>query len=119
MTYTREQILSMPAGKELDKIAAEEVIGCKCYYPAVFGANTSLPGTTKLVALPDYSTEIVAARDLEKKIKQFGGLMIGYYMTELQLICGNNGFDMVHATPEQRTKAAILAMMESGGTGDE
>jgi len=61
---------------------------------------------------PRYAEDISAAWEVEEQIKQIGGLMIGYYMTELTLIVGNKGFDMVHATPEQRCKAALLAVLD-------
>ncbi|MCM3294242.1 hypothetical protein M3661_29585 [Paenibacillus sp. MER 180] len=112
---TREQILNMH-NAELDKMAAQ-AMGWKrsekwggSYWADKDGCNRWE------VQWWEPSLYIEPAMVLEEQIKQIGGLMIGYYMTELQLICGNNGFDMVHATPEQRTKAAILAMMESGGT---
>lgn len=119
-TYTREQILSMPTGHSLDCMAAKLMGWTRSiawegrYWADKDGCNRWELSQWKP------SSYFEPAMTLEEHIKQIGGLMIGYYMTELILIVGNKGFDMVHATPEQRTKAAILAMIEqSGGTGDE
>lgn len=67
---TREENVEMEAGRELDKAVAIHVMGCKCYYPAVLGANTSLPGSTKLVSLPEYSSDISAAWEVVEKLRE-------------------------------------------------
>lgn len=128
-TYTREQLDSMSAGKELDKMVAEKVLGCKCYYPAVFGANTSYPDSTKLIPLPNYSTDISAALEVvEKMRKNKIYLDIRVWPEEYQVLPHQDEHNKLiehcivksPSLPEAICKAALLASLgESGGTGDE
>ncbi|MDN4069954.1 hypothetical protein QYF50_18795 [Paenibacillus vini] len=140
---TREEILAMSTGKDMNLLIAEHVLGWiawkeqrgeythvifqrpgerepymrsqqwktdqKRYEPIPF---TEIDRMKHIVSgLKDWSSDISAAWEVEEKIKEIGGLMIGYYMTELMLIVRSNGFNMVHATPEQRCKAALLAIL--------
>ncbi|KAA1180677.1 BC1872 family protein [Paenibacillus sp. B2(2019)] len=123
MTLTREEILAMEPGPTLDEITAEIACGRKVRMLNEVTNNSFKPQYDKKVIdegagryniIPRYSTDISAAWEVEERIKEMAidaPLYIGYYMTELQLIVGNKGFDMVHATPEQRCKAALLAVM--------
>jgi len=55
---------------------------------------------------------MVAAWEVKEKIYRMDKVgLVGRYMTELLLIVDSNGFKVVHATPEQRCKAALLAVM--------
>ncbi|OMD66025.1 hypothetical protein BSK62_13235 [Paenibacillus odorifer] len=110
MTLTREEILAMGIGNELDIEIAVTVMGRE--------RDKFRSGWIRLGDLStypkQYSKDISAAWEVEERIKEMAidaPLYIGYYMTELQLIVGNKGFDMVHATPEQRCKAALLAVL--------
>ncbi|KGE20609.1 BC1872 family protein [Paenibacillus wynnii] len=100
MTLTREEILNQPAGQILNQWVAVNIM---CFDPGVVQYGDWCP-----------SEDISAAWEVEEKIKEMAKdepLHIGYYMTELILIVGSNGFNMIHATPEQRCKAALLAVL--------
>ncbi|MCY9530557.1 hypothetical protein M5X04_14640 [Paenibacillus alvei] len=136
MTYTREQILNMPEGRGLDALAADVVMGFELYdglpaYPKYY-----IPGYEKIYFkdVPCYSTDIAAATELEartlekKSAKYISELIDVIYKPEIGIVqfdsyTGEETLTyegvahLMKATPEQRTKAAILAMMESGGTG--
>ncbi|OMD19198.1 hypothetical protein BJP48_11865 [Paenibacillus odorifer] len=136
MTLTREEILAMDP-IELGPVVAEHVFKAKVIgkenFPELrlligwFGKEAWKPmkGTwhnsewknseeRAWLDCPRFGEDIYAAWEVEERIKEMAidaPLYIGYYMTELQLIVGNKGFDMVHATPEQRCKAALLAVL--------
>lgn len=117
---TREQILAMPAGIKLDTLVAHHVMG---YDEHNFEFDEEIQESHRLefneclqeeVWEPfEPSTKISAAWEVESTIKEISGGqgLITNYMTQLFLIVGNKGFDYVHATPEQRCKAALLAVM--------
>lgn len=135
MTYTREQILSMPEGRGLDALAADIVMGFELYdglpaYPKYY-----IPGYEKIYFkdVPCYSNDIAAAMELEARTMEKNSAKYIDELIELIYKPGIVQFDsytgeetltyegvayLMKATPEQRTKAAILAMMESGGTGE-
>lgn len=104
--YTREQIQSMEPGWELDEAAAIVVMGREDN-KTVWGQKPFEP-----------SHNIAAAMELEAKAIEKTGTR---YLWKLDLIV-NDGkawewndddiLNILRATPEQRTKAAILAMME-------
>ncbi|OMD08383.1 BC1872 family protein [Paenibacillus odorifer] len=136
MTLTREEILAMDP-IELGPVVAEHVFKAKVIgkenFPELrlligwFGKEAWKPmkGTwhnaewrnseeRAWLDCPRFGEDIYAAWEVEERIKEMAidaPLYIGYYMIELQLIVGNKGFDMVHATPEQRCKAALLAVL--------
>lgn len=130
---TREQILAMEPGRELSEIVIREVMNLKIVpSESIFWDKKDAPfpllmwndneGWCLYEDADDEgwsyrwfnpSEDIAAAFEVEEKIAQMeGALWIGHYMTELLLIVGGNGFKMVHATPEQRCKAALLAVMD-------
>ncbi|MDK8182092.1 hypothetical protein [Paenibacillus sp. UMB4589-SE434] len=111
--YTREQILSMPVGRELDAIAAQ-LTGYK-------SLTTNLNQDGTYGTLPRYSEDISAAWDLVD-------IMLKTHWVDMH--CGRGTYDCqtydcqigklsvigsVHAeadtAPEAITKAAILAMI--------
>ncbi|MEF2243983.1 BC1872 family protein [Paenibacillus sp. IITD108] len=65
MTYTREQILAMEPGRELDKIVSEHVTKYQ-------SLTTHLNADGTFGYLPNYSTDIAAAWDLLKEINEKG-----------------------------------------------
>lgn len=117
---TREQILSMEVGRELDIRVIEDVLG----------AVKELNGAREVVWRGKYryyfldsfkpSTDISAAFEIEIEIMTMEGhIQIGY-VSRLHEIVGV-GFGkpltvveelkLIHATPEQRCKAALLAVL--------
>jgi len=107
MTYTREQILSMPAGRELDKIAAKVVMGYdNPWFP--FFASTDISAAFKLVEKFDLNTFHLNWLD---KDNPHG---MGWHCK-----LRNEHVIRCNTAPEAITKAAILAIQEqSGGTGE-
>jgi hypothetical protein len=57
-----------------------------------------------------YSTDIAAMWEVEEMIYQKG--LAEKYITNLILITGSTGFHLVHASPADRCKAALLAVMD-------
>ncbi|MCG7406759.1 hypothetical protein MH117_04955 [Paenibacillus sp. ACRRX] len=140
--YTREQILSMPVGRELNKLAATEVMGWlmyhydkdvaeNCYYVLVDEEFESVSNAldpeceTEEEAwnhCPDFSGDIAAAWELVKILSKKYGVEV-YENAGPSSECklyprGKTPIHVISATTtEAITKAAILAMMEkSGGT---
>lgn len=139
MTYTREQILAMEP-EELSLTVAEHVFNARIVenhdYGSAYilvgdvGRNSTQPLKGKdwssakwrnseekaWLDCPKYAENMSDAWEIEEKIKWMAamgkGLMIGHYMVELTEIVGNYGFELVHATPAQRSKAALLAVLD-------
>ncbi|WP_028547219.1 BC1872 family protein [Paenibacillus taiwanensis] len=118
--YTREQILSMPAGSELDEIAGVIVMGAK--------VNTHRNGWIKYGDLSTYpkrySEDISAAFELVDKLSRGridNSFVLEFHYERYYARFGEVPFrpyrhEIFITAPEAITKAAILAMMESGGT---
>lgn len=143
MTYTREQIMSMSAGLELDAIVCELIYGWR----RIKGPKTDYEGSCEYgdVLIPPtilnedeayrmmkprgeipfdyfvnrrYSSIMTAAMELENKVctthehamryvlKLTETMNLGHYRNLSYLA------KLIRATPEQRTKAAILATMD-------
>ena len=128
---TREQILNMSA-QELAEATAVHVMGWEIIsqnedmrrfqtadYPAgqgiiaLYGKRyVARSGGRRIDWNP--AEDIAVAWEVEDKIKELSGGEKGLiikYMTRLMNVVGEDGFDMLHATPEQRCKAALLAVM--------
>lgn len=134
---TQEQVLAMEPGNKLDAWVAWKIMG---YSPtdtsfnphkgelyirklAKNASSRNLPNGVEIVEfaymemLPDYSTDISAAWEVEERVDQLsnqqGPLLRAYYMTELSLIVGGTfGFNLAHASAEARCKAALLAVLD-------
>ncbi|WP_339314639.1 hypothetical protein [Paenibacillus sp. FSL M7-0896] len=124
MTLTREEILNEPPGIQLDQWVSKYVMGYETrrYYRAddpqsfdeFYIVDNKKYENVYYTSEWQPSKYIDVAWKVEERIKELANgapMYTGYYMTELQLIVGNKGFDMVHATPEQRCKAALLAVL--------
>lgn len=120
MTYTREQILNMPVGSELDQIAAK-LTG----YVSLW-TQMNLDGT--LGYTPRYSTDISAAMELVERLSRGrtdNSFVLEFHYEHYYARFGEVPFrprrdEVFRTAPEAITKAAILAMMDqSGGQGDE
>lgn len=128
MTYTREQILSMPK-IELNILAAELVMrwtvnheeSKRCYPAAVVAW---VENNQKCWRWFTPTVDIKEAMDLLEKPEIMDKYQLGIYPTSFgKWICrsfmpGYDIFVQADTAPEAITKAAILAMMESGGTGE-
>lgn len=131
MRYTREIIIALKPGRELDALVAEEVMG----YAIGDGQGGYVvqkviilrpdDGSAEWLGdgqkqLPRYSTDISVAFEMENHLEQIGlvdeyGFQV-YAITEADEtragIRNTNMFKIVHASPEQRCKAALLAVLE-------
>lgn len=126
---TQEEILAMEPGESLDSLVAEKVMGWKWIRPennAQF-IQTSYAfnhedGVAYLYFHP--SSEISAAWEVEERIiaiaKEINPSVMNlcnFYIEKLRMVIIESNtfctpFMLVHATPEQRCKAALLAVMD-------
>lgn len=125
MTYTREQILSMPAEKELDILVAERVMGFKIETP---WAEQCTIWDGREVRYFEPSIDISAAWEVVEKLsrgKTDNSFVLEFHYERYYARFGNVPFrpyrdEMYESAPEAICKAALLASLEeSGGTGDE
>lgn len=106
----------MQAGCEMDCIIAEKIFGWEdASWDREAHCHTGHPNKEhyRYEQVPEYSTDIAAAWEVEEEIKNKGIRMQADYITELTLTVGPGKFEMVHATPEQRCKAALKAVLYS------
>lgn len=106
---TRQEILAMKAGVELDEFVAETL--------GLSKANYNLPTETN-----HYSANASAVQKVEDKIIGLG--LQSDYAVELIRLIGRKpnsrllSFALAHANPEIRCKAALLARLEGGDASD-
>lgn len=106
---TKEEILAMEAGKELNAKVAEEVMGHQVILDEIFGnmeRYTDRAGTSIYGPLQPYSDDMSAARQVLERIQALG----------LEIYPGGNGSeefeDTSEFTPEEICKAALLAILK-------
>jgi hypothetical protein len=126
----REEILNMPAGREMDKLIYDKILGYKSFY----SLDGELIDEEIFAAVSNYSTDISAAWEVvEKMIKEGFEYDIEYHPNEywpnedksrLEDIrwradfCAYPGTDMCHniqaapTAPLAICRAALLAVME-------
>ncbi|KKO51126.1 BC1872 family protein [Paenibacillus sp. DMB20] len=119
----REEILSLEPGRELDALVEQhvfkkQVVWLQDEYTDPFPV---VPVSKDEIGyIVDYSSsEISAAWDVEEQIKTLR--LHVEYIQALRKVVMSTGeyvglFDYIHATPEQRCKAALLAVLEEGET---
>lgn len=102
MDLTREQVLMLQAGPALDALVAKHVFGG--------GPKSLLP----------YSTDSAAAHFLEDQVERC--MFLDFYLSLLMDMVAKNCHGSLHimsavfrATPEQKTRAALLAVLETQG----
>jgi hypothetical protein len=137
------EIEKMKAGAETDLAIALAVMGWETVtededqpeqVPYHIGPNSEVfyprvadlhPGLYPQQGLPPYSTSIAAAWLVEEKISQVPALLQQYvvelanllHVNTLQtdaLMCYGDLWRLIHATPEQRCKAALKAASQGG-----
>ena len=121
---TREEILAMEPGAMLDGVVATKVMGWEETNSRedVYDFEGRYEGFSQWkddeddpAILPDYSTDKFAAREVEKRVLQLEKWE--KYVDEIKLMmkhhpeAENRKFFMVHASPENRCKAALLAVL--------
>jgi hypothetical protein len=111
---TREQILGMSAGRELDGLVAVIVMGVE--EVTIVGKHYFIDPLDKI--LPSYSTDLAAAYKAEEQMLQLPEISLPErYIDHLRwLVKKQRGYStafwLVHATPEQRCKAALLSLLK-------
>lgn len=137
MTYTREQILSMPVGCELDALVAEVALELKVRmlnevtdnaFKLQYDRKVIDVGEGRYGCLARYSTDISAALEVvEKMRKNKIYLDIRVWPEEYQVLPHQDEHNKLiehcivksPSLPEAICKAALLASLgESGGTGE-
>ncbi|MDN8590953.1 hypothetical protein Q0V21_19525 [Paenibacillus sp. 11B] len=109
---TREQALALKSGNNLDLVVAIEVMG---HEPGEFRDDWIKLGP-KFEGCPKrYSSDMSKAWEVEKKIKELR-LQAKYCEALKRVVIGTGEyvgmFDFIHATPAQRCKAALLAVLD-------
>lgn len=134
---TREEILAMKPGLELDALVAEHIFGWRRIKGPEFDYDGPCESNDVLVPsnvtdeeafkwMPAreiipltyfvnrrWSKEMSIAQEVEDTFADYFDRQ-GRYVSCLKEAIGENAsmFDFVHATPEQRCKAALLAVLE-------
>lgn len=122
-------ILEMEAGPEMDALVAEKVMGwvriSESEDVLIRGQRDDYETGGVIVLYGNHfvvraggrsrkwnpSTDISAAYEMEERIYRMERVgMVARYMDCLLQVVRSSGFLLVHATPEQRCKAALLAM---------
>lgn len=126
MKLNREEILAMPAGRELDELVAERVMGWNRDNGSVMYRDKDDVPQGRTVSYWNPSTDISEAMEAEAKAMEKDDLI---YAAALMQVCWNDTdyitsvdpcnmvewtylSDLIHANPEQRCKAALLALLE-------
>ncbi len=121
---TEQEILAMQPGRELDAVVAEKVFGRLVTWNRAFQYLTDEEKKSDMrsfVTVPEYSTNISVAWEVEERIQLLGlsdeyGFQL-YLVTEAgEMVDGIhniNTFKMAHSSPEQRCKAALIAIQGS------
>lgn len=114
MGIPRDEILAMEPGRELDELTIREVLGLEPRFDDETETVMILKESPFGEIYQDFSpsTDISAAWEVEEKVGEMPERVKANYLTELILLSGGRGFTMVHATPEQRCKAALLAVID-------
>lgn len=111
MTLTREEIMAMKPGNELDIEIAVTVMGRE---RDKFRSGWIRIGDLSTYPKP-YSKDISAAWEVEDQIKELR-VHTGYVSCLKQVLASTGEyvgmFDYIHATAEQRCKAALLAVLK-------
>jgi hypothetical protein len=107
---TRDEILAMPAGREMDALIAEKVMG-------VDFENHSRSIMKRLDAtLPYYSTDIALAWSVVENVYE-RGLQKGYVRGLVAVMIHDYGETSLpreyHANAHQQSRAALIAVTEA------
>jgi hypothetical protein len=132
---TRDEILNMPAGREMDALVAEKVMGLYKYYPGIAMDLSGIDGKVErvnywwckdlhnphntFVELKKYSVSISAAWEVVEKLKAGGWefyLEWGTNPKPWVLFCHNPIEDISDSEADNITlaicRAALLAVLE-------
>lgn len=125
---TRDQILALPAGRELDRLVAEKVMGCRVKRHRSRSSGRWLydlvvPGGVNEIdfvepdapwkACPRYSTDIAAAWQVVETLKGSGGginIWIVNRFAEVSAVTPELQKVRTHSAPHAICLAALLAV---------
>ena len=115
---TRDEILNMPAGREMDALIAENVMGYQWGYKHAFSTLPTWSKNGIVVTLGDYSTDISAAWEVVEKLR--GKRVMEISITKKSFWCtvyatGRNINEKADTAPLAICRAALLAVMEVEG----
>ena len=103
---------NLPAGRELDALVAQAVLGWKdVQRPAggdYRGKRPDKAGRLRAAKVPRYSTDPRDAAAIEARMKELG--LAKKYDAELSRITRAKGIPLEWATPEQQSRAAVKAV---------
>jgi len=116
---TREEILNMPAGREMDALIAKEVMGWVLNPPNVRGHGW-LIHDHKMIginSLPYFSTDIAAAWEVVEKEEHGFSLWVSGVrsapLCKAEIIIGDNRYGCyANTAPLAICRAALLAVLE-------
>lgn len=136
---TREQVMSVAPGTDLNVMVAEHIFGWRRIQGPTHDYDGAVEHGEVLVPLDmseahayammpprgriplyifvnrEWSSDMSAAWEVEEKIKQLK-LHVKYCGDLKRIVIGTGEyvgmFDYIHATPEQRCKAALLAVLD-------
>jgi hypothetical protein len=102
------------AGPELDSLVAEKVMGWKELERQgnrSWGKKRDKAGRWRRAAVPDYSAEPALAYEIEHRMREIG--LWNAYMKELASITHGKQLPVDWATPEDRCRAGLNAVLQS------
>ena len=115
----RDEVLAMKPGQELNALVAEKVMGY--VFSKMWDGYVKENGRNVAFSIPRYSTDIAAAFEAEEiaiekdpamYVHALASVVFGYNqvqdISDIKKLCL-----LIHATPEQRCKAALLAVMDN------
>jgi len=117
---TRDEIMAMEAGREMDALVAEKVMGWELRTFKSNGVDFwHIPGTVRCeLDAPKFSTDIGAAWEVvEKMIGEMWNLSLEYqsavYWCEFGKTCVPGDGEIADTAPLAICRAALLAVMEA------
>lgn len=111
---TREEIMSMVPGRELDALVAEKVFGLQVHWEQD-DTTDPYPVDEREVIVDFFSTDILAAWDVLEKFNsyQISKMPIGEHKGEVRVFINTNvNWAYAESATEAICKAALIAVME-------
>jgi hypothetical protein len=118
---TRDEILAMEPGRELDALVAEKVMGWTVkFMDGIWGWMYRESERNRWYNVPRFTTDISAAWEVVEKMQSWGGCDIGcfgrtgdgtWYVVETHTVNGCHKATC-HTAPEAICNAALLASIE-------
>lgn len=112
MNLTVDEILSMPAGREMDALIFEHVFGAEKGTFPVYAPMKSELGDYMVRPIQEYSSDISAAFEVVDKMRQnkFQYTLRGYFMGVEQRIATFDNQDWADANPLYKARGDTAAL---------